>query len=383
MSRAFTRAPVMRLWLAVFTGYLGFGATLQLLPGWMHTRFGSNAAMTGLAIGVAFAATAVGRPFAGRASDQGLGRATVAFGGVLTAVGALVQGLAWSVPVLLVGRIAMGAGEAALFSGALPWVLAGAVPARRGRVAGWFGLSMWGGLALGPILAAGVTHVASYRLVWDTIIGLGITAAALVVFAPAQLVTGNPRRLRPAGWWEIVPRGAALPGVAFGLAAYGYGTVSALVVLYLTHDLHGGSALGLAVFAGAFLVVRWAGSPAVDRFGAPRVAIAELAIEAIGLMVLSTAATAAIALAGAGLAGAGLSLAFPSTVSMTLARTTQVSAGGSVGATTSFWDLGLLVAGILGGVLADTFGYRSAFGAAAIAPLAALLVIGRLARSAH
>src|SRR3981081_1160132 len=51
----------------------------------------------------------------------------------------------------------MGAGEAALFSAALPWVLAGTPAGRGGRVAGWFGLSMWGGLALGPLLA-GLGH---------------------------------------------------------------------------------------------------------------------------------------------------------------------------------------------------------------------------------
>ena len=59
----------------------------------------------------------------------------------------------------------------------------------------------------------------------------------------------------------------------FGLVAYGYGTITAVLVLHLAHGV-GGAAFGLPVFAGAFLLVRVAASRAVDRFGGKIVAVA-------------------------------------------------------------------------------------------------------------
>jgi len=50
---------------------------------------------------------------------------------------------------------------------------------------------------------------------------------------------------------------------------------------------------------------------------------------------------------------------------MTLRRTGTASAGSSVGATTSFWDLGILTAGPVSGLLAIGPGYPAAFLAAA------------------
>lgn len=112
-----------------------------------------------------------------------------------------------------------------------------------------------------------------------------------------------------------------------GFAAYGYGTLTALLVLHLTVDRVGGENLGLAVFSAAFLVVRAAGSPLVDRLGGIRVAQTVLVVEAAGLVALATAATSVVALAGAAVTGAGLSLIFPSAVAVTLDRTGALRPG--------------------------------------------------------
>src|SRR3954451_23629312 len=167
--------PVRRLWVAVLFGYLAFGATLQALPSYVPEKFGGGPLASGTAVGIAFLATACGRPFAGRLADAGWSRPAVLTGGVLAAIGGLGQLLAPDLLLLLVARLVMGAGEAALFSAALPWVLSGARVAQRGRLAGWFGLSMWGGLAAGPVIATLVG-----AKVWWVVVGLSLASAALV-----------------------------------------------------------------------------------------------------------------------------------------------------------------------------------------------------------
>ena len=331
------------------------GATLQALPSYVPEKFGGGALASGTAVGIAFLATACGRPFAGWLADAGWSRPVVLAGGVLTAVGGLGQLIAPELVVLLVARLVMGAGEAALFSGALPWVLAGAPVAQRGRLAGWFGLSMWGGLAGGPVIASLVGD-----RVWWTVVGLAVLSTILVWTTRADPGRIEPlvriRRVR-----ELLPAGVPLPGATVGLAAYCYGTVAALLVLRLRADGIAIDKVALAVFAAAFLVVRFAGSPLVDQYGGRAVAAATILIEIVALVGIAVARGPVSAVVFIALAGFGLSLVYPACVSMTLDRVRGLRPGLSMGVMTSFWDLGVMVAGPLGGLVAQWLGFAAAF----------------------
>lgn len=370
--------PVRRLWLAVLLGYLTLGATLQALPAFVPERFGGGALASGTAVGIAFAATALARPFAGRFADAGHARPVVVTGGVLGALGGVGHLWAPSFEVLLAARLLMGAGEAALFSGALPWVLAGTPPQRRGRVAGWFGLSMWGGLAAGPLLATALSALGGFGLVWNTVVVLALLAAVLVLSTRGQAGIDTDIPAWPRRWIDIVPPGAPLPGLVFGLSSYGYGTVAALLVLHLRQDGIGADGYALAVFSAAFLLTRALGSPAVDRYGGRTVAAASILAEGIGLAAVAAGAQVAVTLVGTVLAGAGVALMYPATVSMTLGRAGGMRPGTSVGVMTSFWDLGILVAGPVGGIVAGAAGYPLTFWIATASSLLALLALLRV-----
>lgn len=368
-STAPPRAPIGLLWTAVLCGYLALGASLQTLPALVQQRFHGGPVAVGIAVGIAFAATATGRPFAGRAGDAGLSRRTVLLGGGLVALGGLGQFLAPDLALLLLARIVLGFGEAALFSGALPWVLSGSRGRGRGRVAGWFGLSMWSGLAAGPAVAAALAARFGPDVVWWGVIGAGLAAAALVAGTPRVVAPGSAlAMLRAVRWRELVPAGAGLPGLGLGLAAYGYGTISALLVLFLRADALGGDGIALAGFAVAFLLTRAVGSPLVDRHEPALVAAAFLAVAAVGLALIAAAEATFPALLGTALAGVGLGLVYPATVALTLRRTTapDAGAGAAVGAMTSYWDLGIMAAGPIGGLLAAGPGYRVSFVVAAV-----------------
>lgn len=360
--------PVRRLWLSVFLAYLAFGGTLQLLPMSLESRFQSNAASIGLAVGIAFAATAACRPFAGWAGDAGAGRQVVVLGGVLTLAGVLGQALAVDEWHVLLARVAMGSGEAAVFSAALPWVLRGVPVNRRSSTSGLFGMSMWSGLSLGPLLAGGVA-LGGETMAWLTLAALGLASALVAVATP----TSGPVVLPPFQPRSLWPRGVGSPAVIFGLVAYGYGTITAVLVLHLAHGA-GGAAFGLPVFASAFLLVRVTASRAVDRFGGPVVAVAILTAESAGFVLILTTDAAAAVLVGVALVGAGCSLAFPAVVGMTLSNSTGGTSGAVVAGVTSFWDLGALAAGVCGGILATGIDTRAAFAAALTATIIAVVI---------
>lgn len=351
-----------RLWLAVFSGYMALGATVQALPAHVVDHFHSGPVLAGTAVGTAFLATTCVRPFAGRLADAGLSRRVAAVGAALCLVGGVGHLVAPDAVTLLVARLVMGAGEAALFSGSLPRVMTGVPADRRGRVAGWFGLSMWGGLTTGPIVA-----VALADRVWWGVITLSALALALV------MSTSKVQYRAPlAGVRDLVPPAARVPGTVLGLAAYGYGTISALMVLRLTPI--GGQNAALALYAAGFLLIRAIGSPLVDRYGGRVIASGSLVVETIGLTVVAWASTAPLALFGGIVAGIGVGLVYPATIAMTLDRADTAKPGAAMGSMTSFWDLGIMAAGPLGGVIAAGASYPLAFTTAAVATATGLAV---------
>jgi MFS family permease len=99
------------------------GATLQELPGYLSSKFHAGTLLIAVAVGIAYAGTAAGRPFAGRAGDAGRSRATGLCGCLLASAAGAGHLLAPDIGALIAARIVMGLGEAALFSGLLPWVL--------------------------------------------------------------------------------------------------------------------------------------------------------------------------------------------------------------------------------------------------------------------
>ncbi len=331
---------IKRLWLAVLCGYLALGATIQALPG---LRLGS-AATTGALVTLAAAATAIARPFAGRWAGRGAPVARV--GAALVALGAIGHLAAASVPEMAAARLVLGAGEGALFTGALVAVLHDAPGERRGRLIGHFGLSMWGGLALGPVLAAALGDDA----LWF--------AAAMALVSPA-LATGRaaPRVSAPARA-RLLPPVALRLGVLLALSSFGYGTLNAFVA---TRTGHAGLALGL--FAGAFVVTRALGSRLVDDHGPQRVARAAIAIEAVALPFIPHPAALIVL-------GAGLSLVLPALMTWLVELVHENERGAAVGAITSCWDVGIAVAGPVGGLsVTHAFALAAlAAGAGAIAP---------------
>jgi MFS family permease len=332
----FGSMSIKRLWGAVFCGYLALGATIQALPG-LHL---GSAAATGALVTVAAFATAVARPFAGRWADRGAPVART--GALLVALGALAHLAARSVPEMAAARLLLGAGEGALFTGALAVVLRDAPAAKRGRLIGHFGLSMWGGLALGPVIGG----------LW---FAAAMSVACVALAAPG---TARPHHRSAPPRARLLPPQALRLGLLLGLSSFGYGTLNAFVA---TRTEDTGLALGL--FAGAFVVTRALGSRLVDDHGPQRVARVSIALEAVALPFVPH-------LAALLLLGAGMALVLPALMTWLVTVTEGHERGAATGAMTSCWDAGIALAGPLGGLSVHNAFVLAAVaaGAGALAP---------------
>ncbi|MET3415133.1 MFS transporter [Methylobacterium sp. 1030] len=370
-------APYWPLWAACFLGYAAIGMTIQVMPAYAHERLGAGAVTAGMAVTVGSLATMIARPVAGRLADQHGGRGVVMAGAILGLAGGLGHLLATTLPALVLARLVLGAGEGALFTASIGWVLDQADPMRRGEIAGHFGLSMWTGLAAGPVLGAALLTIGTYRSVW-------IAASLFPALAFALIARTPPMKARPVAdpgiRRALLPRAAWRPGAANVFASVGYGVVAAFLVPRFAALHLAGQDFALAAFGIAFMTTRFLGSPAVDHFGARRVLVVAFCVEAAGLAGLALARTAAPAFACTALTGAGLAMLYPCLASLVTQAAHPRERGAALGAVTSAWDLGLAVGGPLGGVIAGTSEAAPfAFGAGA-ALLATLPLLSRSRR---
>jgi MFS family permease len=346
--------------------------TMQVMPAYAHERLGANAVTAGLAVTIGSLATMFSRPISGRFADQSGGRRVAMAGAILGLIGGIGHIAATTLPVLILARLFLGAGEGALFTGAIGWILADTEQSQRGRVAGHFGLSMWTGLASGPMLGTAILSIGGYDGVWIAASIIPMLGWALVASTrPESRVPSDGTAIRRA----LLPRAAWVPGASGVFSSIGYGVIAAFLVPRFAALHFAGQNFALTVFGIAFMITRFLGSGYADRFGGRRVLLSAFLIESAGLAGLSLADTEWLAFASTALAGAGLSLLIPSVTSLVTEAADPRERTAALGAVTSAWDLGVAVGGPLGGFVAGA----SNAGPFALGAVAALVAIAPLA----
>jgi MFS family permease len=355
--------------------FLAIGAALPVLPAYVRGPLHSGDLAVGIVVG-AFALTAVVcRPLAGRQADVRGRRAVLALGSLAMAAGGGLYLLADSVPALVAARLVVGAGEGAVYTAGATWAVDLAPEDRRGLALGLFGLSVWGGLSLGPLVGELLRGGAGYHAVW--------AATALLPLAGAVLAARLPEPAReqsePSPPLALLPRAAHRPGLALALANVGYAALAGFVVLHLRARGIGGGASVFTAFALAVFASRLVLSRVPDRAGAKRTATAAGLLEALGLAVIALAHSLAVALCGAVVVGVGFSMLFPSLALMVVGRVGDDRRGSALGAFTAFFDIGVGLGGPLAGATAAVAGYPAVFVLAAVAALctAALAAVPR------
>jgi len=364
--------PYWRLWSACFLGFNAIGMTIQVMPAYAHERLGANAIVAGLAVTIGSLATMFSRPISGRIADQSGGRRVAMAGAILGLVGGVGHVVATNLPVLILARLFLGAGEGALFTGSVGWILAHTEQSQRGKIAGHFGLSMWMGLASGPMLGTALMAIGTYRDVWIAAAIIPMLAWVLVASTqPEGPVSSGAANIRRA----LFPRAAWVPGASGAFASIGYGIIAAFLVPRFAALDFAGQNFALTVFGIAFMTIRFLGSGYADRFGGRRVLLSAFLVEAVGLIGLFLGYVEWLAFVSTALTGAGLSLLIPSVTSLVTEAADSRERTAALGAVTSAWDLGVAVGGPLGGLVAGAsdaapFALGAVAALIAIAPLA-------------
>lgn len=359
------RLPLIGIFGGLFFGYLGLTSVIPVLPSYVRDHYGASNILVGVVITATALTALLIRPVAGSMADKYGYRLVMGAGGLLVGGGAVLYFAPIGIVGLILVRLLIGVGEAALFTAGAVWVLSLTPRDRRGQLIGLYGVSMWGGISLGTLSGALLQHY-GYNVVWAfsaiaPIVGLLMVSA---VPAPARNeapTVGRGRLLKPA----------LTPGLALALGAAGYAGLASFIVLDLnSRGIHSGVAV-LSVFSAVYAGTRLFIGRLPDRFGPRPVAVACGLSEAVGLLIIAVAPNLVIAIVGSVIMGVGFSLLHPSLALMVMNRIEGSQQGAALGAYTSFWDLGLTIWGPLTGVIATAFGYPAVFVAGAICAVAA------------
>jgi MFS family permease len=344
--------------------YAALGAVLRVLPELVPDR-----AALGLLVGAPALTAVVTRPVGGRMADR-LGSWPVLAAGALVMTIGVAPALASSgTSALLVSRLLVGAGEGAMMSAAVLWLLRLAGPSRRGQALGHIGLANYAGLTAGPLIAS----------------ALGLERAPVMVAAAALPLVGvavawratRPGAERSRDVGDSMLSSVLLPGVGLMLVNCGY-------VAFLAF---GGSASGTALvvplFAAGVIVARTAGATVPDSLGGRRTLAISTVVAAAGLAVVATGAAVAVAVAGTLLLAVGQGMGVPALGLLALANVPPERHGAAAGLFFAFFDAGVGLGGPAVGAVARLTTPGGALLAAALAVAAAGLVAlrpGRIAR---
>ncbi len=353
-----------------FCGLVAVGAVLPVLPIYVRDVLGEGDVAVGVVIGSYAVSGLLLRPIAGRLADTRGRKATAIAGSLLLSAGGFLYLPSLGLAGLIVARLVLGAGEGAVYTAGSAWIVDLAPPERRGRVLGLYGLAVWGGLSVGPLLGSLVHNVAGYDEVW-------LLAALLpLVGALVALALDDPfRPLAHAQPHPLVAPEAVRPGIAVGLAAIGYATVASFVVLLLEGRGVDDGPIVFAAFAGAIVVARLFLGNLPDRAGPARVAIGAVLAEAAGLLTVGFAHQLWVALLGGVAMGVGFSLLNPSLMLIVVDQVSAGARGAALGTFTAFFDAGVGVGAPIAGAAAALTSYEGAFVLATAFALASAAMI--------
>jgi MFS family permease len=366
-ARLFTPA-FAALSAAVLAFFIAGGIFLPATPRFTEDVLGGDRVAVGIVIGAFAISSLLMRPFAGRFADQRGRRIVLIVGAVITVGAGLGHIVADTIPLLIVVRLALGVGEALFFVAGLAAATDLAPEHRRGEAISLVSLSLYLGIAIGPLIGEFVLAGLGFGAVWLVASAISALAVGLSWVAPETLPPESRSRHGPLPPGVAAPRQSLLhrrgiePGLLALCGVWGMGPFFAFIPL-LVDDLDlGSSGPYLAAFAIVVVGLRILGARLPDRVGAAKLSGTALVVSAIGLTVSGLAIGGLLPVGGGLLVGtvifaSGVAFTFPAIMAMAVIGVPPDERGAVVGTAGLFVDAAFGISPAILGLIAQWTDY--------------------------
>jgi MFS family permease len=346
-----------RVMLANFGYFLSLGVMNPVLPRFIEGPLGASRIGVGVGVGSFTVTALLLRPWAGRFGDQRGRQVPIAVGAIVHALAVAGFLLATSLVHVIALRMATGIAEALFFVGVATAVQDMAPDDRRGEAANLFSLSLFIGLAIGPLLGEPLLDRFGFDAVWGVAAGAAGFGAVLALTIPDTRADADVS----SGPGPLIHRAALRPGLILGCAIWGLASFNTFVPLYALEVGLSGSRLVFLLNSVTIMLFRSLGARLPDQLGPLRAARVSLFCTPAGLAVMGLWAAPPGLFVGAVLLACGQAMAFPALMTIAVNSAPSTERGSVMGTFTAFFDLSFgLGAMTLGGV-AQAVSYNGAF----------------------
>ncbi len=377
-------APTPRLvtpaFLALAAATLAFfvaaGIVLPVVPRFAKDALGADAAGIGIA-GASFSIAAlVLRPIVGWSSDRFGRRPLLVAGSFMTVAALLLHLVALNLGLFIAARSLLGAGEGFFFVAAIAAASDIAPEERRGEALNFLSLSLYLGIAIGPLIGEALLGIGSYTAVWLAAAAVASAALVLSWLTPETVLDVANRSGQPRG--PLIHPAGLFPGFIILVGMWGLAGFLTFLPLYAREVGLDGAGLPLASYAIVVIGLRIVGARWPDRFGAARLSGVALTITAAGLAIIGLVPTPVALVAGTIVFAAGVAFTMPALLTLAVARVPAEERGTVLGTATLFLDLSFGVAPVAIGLMAGLTGYGPTFLlSAALAAIGSVLLLAR------
>jgi len=349
--------------------FIAIGTLLPVVPRYVDKRLGGNDVAVGVAVGALAVGAILLRPLAGRVGDRYGRRVLMVTGALVVAVTAAIAGLVEALPWLMATRFFMGLGEACFFVGGTTMATDLAPVARRGEAVSYWSVSLWGGLAFGPVLGELVLDGSHYDRVWYTAGAVALAAAAVA------LATTETRGAVVGERGKVIAPAAIRPGIMLAGTMIGIAGFSIFLPLYGPEVGVDDVGLLFLLYGIVVLGVRILGARLPDTLGPIRAGTIAMGATGGGLAITAVWHSTPGIVIGAIVIAVGSSFLYPSLLLLALRGVPESQRGSVVGTFSAFFDFAGGAAGIVLGGIAATSSYQGAFGAAAVLAFGSLVLL--------
>lgn len=357
--RLFTPAFVA-LSLADLAYFTAAGLMIPITPLFAAGPLGADKVWVGISVGAFSVSALLLRPFAGRASDRRGRRPLLIGGALLFAVATALHAVTSDLAVLIALRLVLGVAEASFFVAGFAALADLAPPQRAGEALSFNSLSLYMGIAIGPLVGERLLDIGGFGLAWVGGALLALTAAVLATRIPETADLGADAPPVP-----LFHRGAALPALGLVSGVAGMAGFFAFVALYADDLGMSGSSVVLLAFGLIVVGCRVVFARLPDRVPPFGLAAGALLLIGVGLLIVSVVQSFIGLMVGASVMAVGVAFTTPAFFAAIAARVTRSERGAAFGTVSIFLDLAFGGGPILVGLVAGAAGIPAGFAAAA------------------